>query len=290
MKKEGEGQEYGRFFGQYLVDQGLISSDQLREAAALQQENNLLLGIMALNKGYLSQAQLEAILDEQKKINKKFGQIAYERNWMNQDQINELLQEQSKNHCFLGNALTRLGYLKSSILHEHLEDFRQLEKAKEEKLLSAIDRFDSPVQVKTALELTKDLFYRHGFMIKAYEVKLSIPEDMDGECFLAVQKGRNGHLDYFGLLLRPGLINLMAQGNLCSPQTTKGEDQKLNTVSELIFNLNYMICNQLREKGLKLKPGQVLNRSLASLPEHRTSLTIVLRTVTDPLALLYFLH
>ncbi len=290
MKQGQDGQDYGKFFGQYLVDQGAITWDQLKKAIALQQENNLLLGTMAKNKGYLSQSQLEFVLDKQKKINKKFGQIAYEKGWLSQEQINELLQEQSKNHCFLGQALTRLGYLDSSAIHLHLENFRQLEQSRDEKLLKTIDQLDRPIQVQSAVNLTKDLFYRNGFMIKAFEVNSEIPQNMDGECFLAAQKGKNHRINYFGLLLSPGLISLMAQGNLCSPHNIKGEDQKLETVSELIFNLNYMLCRELREEGLKLKPGQVLNRSLFALPEHREAVSIVFRTVTDPVALLYMVQ
>ena len=182
----------GSFFGQYLVDEGVISPEQLEDAVALQRENNVLLGAMARNKGFLSQTQLEAVLSEQRQVNKRFGEIALEKGWLRQEQISELIEEQSKNHCFLGEALARLGYLEDWKIHEHLERFRELERAREERLLSAIDAFEGAQQIHLAVELTRNLFYRHGFMIKALDVFSALPSHLEGECFLAAQKGRRG--------------------------------------------------------------------------------------------------
>jgi hypothetical protein len=276
-----------KFFGQYLVEKGIVSSVQLDEAINLQQDNNSLLGTMALNKGYLSKESMEIILAEQKKINRKFGDLAYERGLLTREQVEELIEEQSKNHCFIGEALLRLGYMQAAPLHEHLENFRKLEKSRENELLSSIDAISKSTQVHTAVDLTRDLFYRLGYMIKATEVRFSVPTDMNGECFLATQKKKLGVIDYFGLLLSPELKNLLAQGNLCNPQTNVQRHDQLDTVAELIFNLNYMLCNELKEQGIKIKPGQVLNRSFNSLPEHSQVIAVIFYTVTDYFCLLY---
>ena len=223
-------------------------------------------------------------------MNQRFGQIAMDKGWMNEDQVNSLLADQSKNHCFLGEALIRLGILNQAVLHDHLERFRDMEQAREKNLLEAISNLQGSRMFLPAVDLIRDFFCRMGYMLKAVEVQTDISKTLSGECFLAAQKGKGHHVDYVGLVLTPKLIELMAQGNLCRPRKSLNLDEQLDTVAELIFNFNVMLCSELKDLGIKLKPGQVLNRSVHDLPRHSSGMAVTFSTVADPVVLMYCLQ
>ncbi len=98
------------FFGQYLVNHGLINTRQLSEALTVVTERNQLVGSLAVQGGYLTDPQVEEIHREQRRADKYFGEIAAERGWMTTEQVDTLLGHQRNLNVRIGDILVELGY------------------------------------------------------------------------------------------------------------------------------------------------------------------------------------
>ena len=67
-----------RFFGQYLLEKGRITSQQLLDALERQKEITTPIGSMALEQGCLTAEQVKRILEQQRKRHRSFGELACE--------------------------------------------------------------------------------------------------------------------------------------------------------------------------------------------------------------------
>ena len=63
-----------RFFGQYLLEKGRITSQQLLDALESQNDITAPIGAMALEQGLLTPAQIRQVVDQQRKKNQRFTQ------------------------------------------------------------------------------------------------------------------------------------------------------------------------------------------------------------------------
>ena len=52
---------YSQYFGNYLLNKGLISPEQLTDALEYQRSVRLKLGVIAVNAGYMTPSQVEEI-------------------------------------------------------------------------------------------------------------------------------------------------------------------------------------------------------------------------------------
>src|SRR3972149_421897 len=101
-----------RFFGQYLLEKGRITSEQLVAALEQQKTVQAAIGILALESGLLTAEQIKQILTEQRKTGLRFGEQAVVMGSLTQTQVDELLQEQEVSHRVrLGEVLVSKGYL-----------------------------------------------------------------------------------------------------------------------------------------------------------------------------------
>ncbi len=112
-----------KFFGQYLVEQGTITMDGLRNAVELQEKRNLKLGELAMEMGLISVADIQLAHNEQMTRDVKLGDLLVDRGLLSPAQLNDLLVRQKNNHLYIGEALIQTGALTETSLREHLESF-----------------------------------------------------------------------------------------------------------------------------------------------------------------------
>ena len=95
-----------KFFGQYLLENGRITSQQLFTALDRQKALIAPLGILALERNWLTSKQIERVLELQKKTNYRFGELAVSSGLLTQAQVDELLRQQDLSHrVLLGEVL-----------------------------------------------------------------------------------------------------------------------------------------------------------------------------------------
>lgn len=117
-----------RFFGQYLLEKGLVNREQLLKALEYQRSKVRKLGEIAIQREYLSEKDVEAIHQEQRKTDLMFGELAVRKGLLTQVQVNELMNIQKSSHVYLGEALTALGILADKQVQQELNLFREEEK------------------------------------------------------------------------------------------------------------------------------------------------------------------
>ena len=114
-----------QFFGQFLLQKGLLTAEQL--SCALQDENavRVKLGVLAIDKGWLTAEEAQEIYNLQMTLDKRFGEIAVTKGYLGELQVEELLQTQHQRHLSLSQAILNRGYLDLSELTSALELFKR---------------------------------------------------------------------------------------------------------------------------------------------------------------------
>ena len=265
------------FFGQFLLDQELITPEQLNAAIVFQRENNTLLGALALKHGFLKPEQVQSIIREQQQSYLKFGEVALKKKYLSEDQVSELLNLQGQNHVYLGEALTRRHYLNARDLNRELNRFNK-EILQQNACLDAIlDGLDARHVFLCAYKMTSEYFYRLGYAARIQIVDDAMPPDgYDNVFFMSLVTGNMTY--YFGIYLSDLLTSQIVHGKQSSaPQISPTELNK--EMAGIFYNLNLIICEEMNRKGVEIKASSLIVQP----PENLTSWTTLrAETLIDP--------
>ena len=107
-----------RLFGQFLVDESVITRDELDEALWLMTTLNATVGQLAVERGLVSRTEAEQIHRLQQKIDRRWGDIALTLGMgcLTEDRIEELHDEQDTLNFRLSDALVELGFATATTL------------------------------------------------------------------------------------------------------------------------------------------------------------------------------
>lgn len=105
---------YTQFFGNYLLNQHVITSEQLVDAMQNLSNSHLKLGTLAIYEGFLTSSEVNEIHILQTHMDKRFGQIAVDEGFLSEDQLNILLNKQKPHFLNLGQVLIDKGYITNS--------------------------------------------------------------------------------------------------------------------------------------------------------------------------------
>lgn len=119
---------FTQFFGNFLLEKDLVTSQQLLHAIKEQNSVNLKLGVLAINAGYMTAKQVDKVHKMQMKIDKQFGNIAIEMGCMTDEQVLELLNSQKTGYLLLGQVLVDRGYITNSEFEKAIEEYKSKNK------------------------------------------------------------------------------------------------------------------------------------------------------------------
>ncbi|MFP7721692.1 chemotaxis protein CheX [Lysobacter sp. A3-1-A15] len=112
-----------KFFGQFLLEKGLINRQQLLAALEAQHASNPVLGELAQNRGWLTPAQARRVNERQRAEDQRFGDIAESMGLLDRTQVDELLAEQKARRKLFGEILVEQGSINrlqlDAALREH---------------------------------------------------------------------------------------------------------------------------------------------------------------------------
>lgn len=148
------------FFGQYLLNQGVIDGFQLNQAIDFQQKHNKMLGELAIEKGYMTESQVDKSKAEQKNLDLPFGVIAVHKGYMTPDQLDDLLFSQIVNTTHVGEALVEIGHLPPKDLGRHLKGYNQREGQRLQSINQTLDKIDVELPVKAGIHALDRAFIR----------------------------------------------------------------------------------------------------------------------------------
>ena len=81
---------YTQFFGNYLLEKDIITTEQLLDALQEQSKVHLKLGTLAIHEGYMTAGEVDNIIIMQTHQDKKFGELAIEEGYLTEEQVNAL--------------------------------------------------------------------------------------------------------------------------------------------------------------------------------------------------------
>lgn len=132
-----------QFFGEYLIQHGFITEEDMLEALAEQKRLTPSFEKVALEHGMLSMKQVFSILTRQAASDLQFAQIAGREGLLDQGQIDLVEARIAERRLGVGEVLVKLGRLDSAEMEEQLMRFHdEMEQFREvEALLLRVDLF-----------------------------------------------------------------------------------------------------------------------------------------------------
>jgi len=114
-----------KFFGQFLVERGVVSREKLLEAVELQESRNLKLGEMALDMGYVTPADIQRAHNAQLSKDMRLGDLLVSMGILTNAQLHDVITHQKNSHLYIGEALVLVNALSSAQLQQQLEAFKE---------------------------------------------------------------------------------------------------------------------------------------------------------------------
>ncbi len=143
---------FSQFFGNYLLKNGLVTAEQLREVLALQDTVRVKLGILAIDAGFMTAEQVERTNQLQAQVDKRFGEIAIEEGYMTEEQLSELLGKQSNRHLLLSQAFIDKEIFSFEQIGKILDDYRN-DSGMDEREFEALKNNDVDVVTKSIVRM-----------------------------------------------------------------------------------------------------------------------------------------
>ncbi|MCI9174900.1 MAG: chemotaxis protein CheX [Lachnospiraceae bacterium] len=94
-----------QFFGNFLLNKGVITPEQLIEALKIQSSAHKKFGTLAIHSGYMSASEVADVYITQTHYDKRFGELAVELGYLTTEQVDKLLTLQLPNYMLLGQIL-----------------------------------------------------------------------------------------------------------------------------------------------------------------------------------------
>lgn len=95
--------------GNYLVEEGIMTKEQLSHVVSMQEKIRVKLGLIAVSEGMLTLDQADAINRLQQTMDKRFGDIAVEMGYLTDAQVGSLLKMQGNEYLTFAQTLVDEG-------------------------------------------------------------------------------------------------------------------------------------------------------------------------------------
>jgi CheY-specific phosphatase CheX len=254
-----------RFFGQYLLEKGRITSQQLFTALDSQKAVTAPIGILALERNWLTSEQIKQILDLQKKTNYRFGELAVSTGFLTQAQVDELLREQDLSHrVLLGEVLVAKGYLTIEALEKEFKEYDKEEEKLSSELAAAFDKIRNKDLVKTFTDLMMIMFTRFAKQeLKIEQCEIG-KEKVRLFRWIFSQKVAGQNVEFNCLLSVPPKVMLHMASTMLDEPVSAADELALDASKEFVNIANGNACARLSTNGLDftMEPPEVYETTL----------------------------
>lgn len=243
--------------GNYLVETGKITKDQLVSIIEWQDSVRVKLGLIAVSEGMMTMEQAEEVNLLQVARDKRFGDIAVEEGYLNPEQVDKLLKKQGDPYLVFIQSLLDEELVTIEELEWLMDDFKKVNNYSNsefediksdsvEKILPLLlpeDAMPYRELIETVIRTMIRLVDRHVYLGKAVMVD-SFPEDQ-----LASQRmeGAKGLVDCFaernGALLK--VCSIFGQEKFLALDM-----DALDSAGELLNCANGLYVSKLSQDGV----------------------------------------
>ena len=99
-----------QFFGQYLLEKGLITAEQVLRVIEYQELQNLRIGEFAIRQGLLTESDASRVNQLQLSQDIRFGEAAIQLGVLEEVEVQILLAAQRNSHIYFGEAVALLRF------------------------------------------------------------------------------------------------------------------------------------------------------------------------------------
>ena len=267
-----------RFFGQYLLEKGRISSQQLVDALEFQKQVKVPIGVLALEEGLLSAEQVKLVLARQANSDKPFGKLAVSLGLLTEAQIDGLLQNQSSQRVHLGEALIVKGYLSIDVLEKELKEHKKEEEKITTQVAAAFNSIANKQIVKTFTDLMVLMFTDFADQ-RNIEVERCETGKENVRLFRWVisQKIAGDNVEFNCLLSVPPKLMLQMASTMLDQNISTPDELALDATKEFVNIANGNACAKLSEDGvaLTMQPPEVYETTMRPYPFRKKEVVCV---------------
>lgn len=116
---------YTRFFGNYLLNNHYITTEQMLNALEVQHNAHIKIGVLAIHAGYMTSSQVERVHILQTHEDLHFGELAIREGFLTQQQLDELLESQKPDYLLFSQALVDKGYMTATEFEKAMTDYQK---------------------------------------------------------------------------------------------------------------------------------------------------------------------
>jgi len=241
-----------KFFGQYLLEKGRITSQQLVDALEFQKSITAPIGALALDQGLLTVDQIKLILGRQLKSEKRFGELAVSLGLLTQARVDELIQTQSSHKLLLGEALMVKGYISVETLERELKEYKKEEDKLSTQLNATFNTIGNKQIVKTFTDLMVMMFNNFGQQdIKVEQCEMG-KENIRLFRWVISQKIAGENVEFNCLLSVPPKLLLQMASTMLDQNISTADELALDATKEFVNIANGNACAKLSENGVAL--------------------------------------
>lgn len=266
---------FSQYFGHYLLNRGLISREQLKDALDYQKSVHVKFGVIAVDEGYMTPSQVEEVHEMQKKVDRRFGEIAVELGYLTEEQVQKMLETQKQNHLLLAQALVDRGYMTIEEFSQALNDYKEEHSLSDDKFEQIKDG-NIDVLVENIFQSDEDekrneyipyisLFAKNMIRFIDSQVYLEISKlDEQQKGLWAVQQEITGEAPMFTSILANEDVFLYIASKYAEEELTEVDELAEASVSEFLnlHNGIYLVNMSNRGVELNMKPQDVLQDAI----------------------------
>ena len=268
-----------RFFGQFLLERGIIDKDMLLDAMSYQKSIRDPLCALALEHGYLTRDQTKALDDELAASDRRFVEIALRERMLTLQQMDTLRKAQSEKWVFLGEALVERRHLTLSRLNELFAEYKKERMDGEDLSGLELDAVPEKAIVSPLLKVTIDLFVHYTRQIVKVVSVTQAAEGPDDAAYVFSQKVR-GDKNFCYLLALPEPLTLLIASYALQRKVARVDEMVLDTVSEFVNIVVGNGCAKLSMDRWRVtaEAPQVLPKEMLARMMTPDSVTIRMKT------------
>jgi len=254
-----------KFFGQFLLERGRISSQQLFDGLEFQKSVKPPIGVLALEHGLLTTEQIKTVLARQSNSDKRFGDLAVAMGVLSQAQFDALLHRQTSHKICLGEALIVKGFITVEALAKELKEYQKDEDRVSLQVTETFNTIANQQIVRTFTDLMVMMLTDFGGQ---QDVKVEQCETGKEKVrlfrWVISQKIAGENVDFKCLLSVPPKLMLQMASAILDQNISTADELALDATKEFVNIANGNACAKLSEEGvtLTMQPPQVFETSI----------------------------
>jgi CheY-specific phosphatase CheX len=257
-----------KFFGQFLVEKGVVSRDNLLAAIELQDQTNLKLGEVAVSMGFITAADIQQAHIAQLSKDMRLGDMLVNMGFLTAVQLCEVIIQQKKTHLYIGEALVQIGALSPESLRRHLDAF----KADQAQYVS--DGIELPIHSanNSIWEMTADLTFKMITRVLDLQFrteKCTIISRIAPAFMLAAMDFSGDITARYLISVSEGAQQSIARAILCEQSV---EHEPVEVLEDTVKEFANVVCGNLAAKAsqmgidMEIHPPETLHPPQEGLP------------------------